>query len=61
MKTSEQPSVGPDEASRALTRRLADLAKSDSPRFADVVRAADTAMARGVPRDEAYWAALVAG
>jgi hypothetical protein len=58
MKTHAQPTGGPDDATRDLTRRLADLAKSDGPRFAAVVRAADAAQAAGVDRDEAYRAAL---
>lgn len=58
VRTSDQQTDGPDDATRALTRRLADLAKRDGARFAAVVRAADAAQAAGAPRDEAYRMAL---
>lgn len=61
METHLQQTAGPDEATRDLARRLADLAKNEGrPRFAEVVRRADAAQAGGVGRDEAYRAALEA-
>lgn len=46
--------MAPTSRHGPLTRRLADLAKNDGPRFAEVVRRADAAQAAGVSRDEAY-------
>ncbi len=58
MKTHAQSTAGPDAATKALMKRLADLAKRDGPRFAAVVRQANAAVAAGTGRDEALRAAL---
>jgi hypothetical protein len=58
VQTYAQATAGPDETTREITRRLADLAKVDGPRFAAVVRQADAAIAAGTGRDEALRAAL---
>jgi hypothetical protein len=60
VKTHAQTAAGPDEPTRALTRRLADLASRDGARFAAVVRQADAAVAAGAGREEALRAALEA-
>jgi hypothetical protein len=49
---------GPDEATRALTARLADLCRARPDVFASVVRRADELEAAGVGRQEARERAL---
>lgn len=60
VKTHEQPSSGPDEATLALQHELADLMKRDSPTFVAVVRHADQLAATGTARNDAYRLALTA-
>lgn len=60
MRTFEQAADGPDDRTQRLTSRLADVAKSDGPRFADLVRRADLLVAQGMDRDRAYRTALEA-
>jgi len=61
MRTSEQSTDGPDDDTRALMSRLADVAKVDGWRFSDLVRPADSPAAAGLERNAAYRAALTAG
>lgn len=60
VKTHQQPTAGPDEATLALQHELADLLKRDSPAFVAVVRHADQLAAAGTARNEAYRLALTA-
>jgi hypothetical protein len=58
VQTHQQPSSGPDEQTRALTARLADLCRRDGARFARVVRHHDQLVAAGTPEAEAWRVAL---
>jgi hypothetical protein len=48
----------PDDATRALTKELADLCRRDSARFAEVVRLSDHLERLGTPKHQAIRQAL---
>jgi hypothetical protein len=58
VQTHQQPSSGPDEQTRALTARLADLCRRDGARFTAVVRHHDQLVRTGVAEAEAWRVAL---
>ncbi len=58
VRTSQQVAGGPDEPTRLLTARLADMAKADGPRFTRLIRRADFFVAGGMDRNTAYRTAL---
>lgn len=60
METHLQSTVGPDAATRSVTKRLADLCKEDAAAFSAVVRATDAARARGDDHEQARLDALEA-
>lgn len=60
METHLQLTVGPDPATRSITKRLADLCKADAAAFSAVVRATDAARARGEDHEQVRLDALAA-
>jgi hypothetical protein len=58
VQTHQQPSSGPDEQTRALTARLADLCRCDGARFTRVVRHHDQLVRAGLAEAEAWRVAL---
>jgi len=58
VQTFEQQPRRPDAGQRALVARLADVARADGRRFAELVRRADDLLARDWDREAAYASAL---
>lgn len=60
MDTHQQPSGRPDEATRALTKRYADICRAEPAMFAAMVRETDRLVAAGVDPAEARERVLAA-